>query len=782
MYRIWNKYRFFWFILVVVFVLFWISLPFRLFDDPVSTVVYDRNGELLGARIARDGQWRFPGRDSVPEKYTRAVIVFEDRYFYLHPGVNPASMIRAAFQNIRAGEIRSGGSTITMQVIRMSRKNRPRTVIQKLIESFLALRYEFTNSKQQILTDYANNAPFGGNVVGIEAASWRYFGTPPENLTWAESALLAVLPNAPSLIHPGKNRDLLFEKRNALLKKLKKQGEISEQTCRLSMQEPLPSAPLPLPNLTPHVTDHVMLDEKRNRLFSSIDRNLQERVNAMTNIRQEILRSNEIDNMACLVMDVESGEVLAYVGNSKLPGRKSEGEDVDVVRSARSTGSILKPFLFAGILDNGQILQTTLIPDVPVRYNGYAPKNYDRGYEGAVPAYEALERSLNIPAVIMLKKYGIDPFLGLLRNMGFSTFKYSHEHYGLTLILGGAETSLWELTGMYGSIARVLNHYNESDGNYFASDYQMPTLQGSLPHPGRKERQEEGLLSASSIYLTFKSLLEVNRPEELYMWYLMSSTRNIAWKTGTSYGFRDAWAVGVTPEYVVAVWAGNADGEGRPGISGITAAAPLMFDVFSILPETSWFEAPLDDLSDAVICRSSGYLAGPDCIDTDTLQVVPRGMKSQSCPYHENIHLDATGKFRVNSRCYPVSKMKTNTWFVLPPLMEWYYKRHAAGYHELPPVMEGCLDESVQALEIVYPEWDSHLVIPRELDGSKGKVILEVAHRQSYARIFWHIDENFVGTTEGTHQLAVDILPGKHRMTVVDEEGNQATVDFEVLR
>ncbi len=782
MYRIWNKYRYFWFSLIAVFVLFWISLPVRLFDDPLSTVVYDRNGELLGARIAEDGQWRFPGLDSVPEKYSRAVISFEDRYFYFHPGVNPASMMRAALQNIRAGEIRSGGSTITMQVIRMSRKNRPRTVTQKLIESFLALRYEFSNSKQQVLTVYANNAPFGGNVVGIEAAAWRYFGTSPGDLTWAESALLAVLPNAPSLIHPGKNRDLLIEKRNRLLQKLMEQGEISEQTCRLSMQEPLPSAPLPLPNLTPHVTDQVMLDEQRNRFNSSINRDLQERVNELTNIRQEILRANEIENMACLVMEVESGKVLAYVGNSKLPGKRSDGEDVDVVRSVRSTGSILKPFLFAGILDNGRILQTALVPDVPVRYNGYAPKNYDRGYEGAVPAYEALERSLNIPAVIMLKNYGVDPFLGLLRNIGFSTFKYSHEHYGLTLILGGAETSLWELAGMYGSMARVLNHFNQSDGNYFASDYHMPNLDSDHTRPVRKDKQEEGLLSASSIFLTFQSLLEVNRPEELSMWYLMSSTRNIAWKTGTSYGFRDAWAVGVTPEYVVAVWAGNADGEGRPGISGITAAAPLMFDLFSILPETTWFEAPLDDLSDAVICRASGYLAGPYCRITDTIQAVPRGMKSRSCPYHEMIHLDSTGSYRVNSRCYPVSNMITKTWFVLPPLMEWYYKRHAAGYQELPPVMEGCLDESVKSMEIVYPEWDSHLVIPRELDGSKGKVIFEVAHRQSSARVFWHIDKIFIGTTEGTHQLAADILPGRHKMTVVDEQGNQESVVFEVLR
>jgi len=483
-----------------------------------------------------------------------------------------------------------------------------------------------------------------------------------------------------------------------------------------------------------------------------------------------------------MIMEVETGSVVTYVGNSRQGQDPIHGGDVDVIMARRSSGSILKPFLFAGMLDNGDILQTSLIPDVPVRYNGYAPKNYDRGYLGAVPAYKALQRSLNIPAVILLKHYGVDPFLGLLRNMGFSTFSYSHEHYGLTLILGGAETSLWELCGMYGSMARALNHYNKSDGNYFASDYRMPELNRKSNARLSPDPQEEGVLSSSSIYLTFESLLEVNRPEELSLWYLMSSSRKIAWKTGTSYGYRDAWAVGVTPDYVVAVWAGNADGEGRPGLSGLTSAAPLMFDLFSLLPETSWFEPPLDDLSEATVCSSSGYLAGPLCDEVDTINVVPKGMKSKACPYHHKVHLDQSRKYRVDSHCYPVGDMKNESWFILPPLMEWYYKRSNSSYREVPPVLSGCKDESIREMEIIYPEWNSHLVIPRELDGTKGKVVLEVSHRQAPVKVFWHIDEVFVGTTSNIHQLALDIEPGIHTLTAVDEMGNTEAVRFEVLR
>lgn len=762
--------------------LIYFSLPKPLFSEPLSTVVYDRNGELLGARIAKDGQWRFPGADSVPKKYSLAVITFEDRYFYYHPGINPVSIARALRQNLKAREVISGGSTIPMQVMRMSRKNRPRTVTQKLIEAFLALRLEMSASKPEILQLYANNAPFGGNVVGLEAAAWRYFGTNPYNLTWSESALLAVLPNAPALIHPGRNRSLLKKKRDELLKSLWQEGLMDELSYELAIDEPLPDQPLPLPNLSPHLTDRIMLDKETQRFHATIDKNIQEQVNEILGVRHEMLSANQIHNLACMVMEVETGSVLAYVGNSRKDGNAEHGNDVDVIQARRSTGSILKPFLFAGMLDNGDILQTSLIPDVPIRYNGYAPKNYDRGYQGAVRAYEALERSLNIPSVILLKRFGVDPFLGLLRKMGFSTFGYSHEHYGLTLILGGAECTLWELAGMYGSTARVLNHYNASDGNYFSSDYHMPELNNEADAILPEGRLEEGVLSASSIYLTFKSLLEVNRPEELSLWYLMSSTRNIAWKTGTSYGSRDAWAIGVTPEYVVAVWAGNADGEGRPGLTGVTSAAPLMFDVFSLLPETTWFDAPLDDLSDAVICTQSGYLAGPDCETIDTLQVVPKGLKSKVCPYHKKIHLDSSERFRVNSRCYPVSEMTTKSWFILPPLMEWYYKRTNAYYKELPPVMKGCHDESVQEMEIIYPEWDSHLVIPRELDGKKGNVVLEVSHRHPATAVFWHIDDEFVGKTINDHHLSLDIIAGLHILTVVDENGNTETVCFEVLR
>jgi penicillin-binding protein 1C len=292
---------------------------------------------------------------------------------------------------------------------------------------------------------------------------------------------------------------------------------------------------------------------------------------------------------------------------------------------------------------------------------------------------------------------------------------------------------------------------------------------------------EQGVLSAASIYTTFESLVKVNRPEELSSWHLMSSTSPIAWKTGTSYGFRDAWAIGLTPEYLVAVWAGNADGEGRPGLTGLLAAAPLMFDVFDLLPATTWFEKPLDEFAEVVICSKSGFLAGAFCPETESAEVVAGGRHSAVCPFHMQVHLSPDEAFRVNSSCMDIDRIKSLPWFVLPPLMEWYYKKKDLSYRSLPPFMEGCGNDEMQELEIVYPRQGSRLVIPVELDGSQGKLVLEVAHRWDEAMVYWHLDHQYLGSTNEYHRVSINPEPGEHLLTVVDQNGNSESVRFQVL-
>lgn len=769
-------------ILLLIIVGFCFSLPEPLFKDPTSTILLDRNGELLGACIAEDGQWRFPVADSIPLKFSQCIIKYEDRFFYSHPGINPVSLVRSLNQNIKAGKNLRGGSTLTMQVIRLSRKGKPRTIWQKLIEMTLALRLEITYSKKEILLAYAGNAPFGGNVVGLEAASWRYFGRSPFSLSWAESATLAVLPNAPSLIHLSKNRFMLLEKRNQLLRKLLVEKILDSLSYSTAILEDLPEKPIPIIQITPHLLDRFNRSHKGERINTSIDKNLQEKINRIFDIHSGNLYANKIHGGACIVEDVQSGEVLAYYGNIKNQLHPEYGGDVDIITSPRSTGSILKPILFAEMMFRGELLPGALVPDIPTYYKGFSPKNYNRDYDGAVPAKYALSRSLNVPSVRMLNKYGVERFYQDLKNMGINHLKYPSSHYGLSLILGGSEVTLWELSGIYSSFARVLNNYIKSDGKYFRDDIRAPILTKYIIDNNYKNGLEQGLIGAGSIWLLFESLIEVNRPEQETGWEYFSSSRKIAWKTGTSFGFRDAWAIGVTPEYTVSVWTGNADGEGRPGLSGFTTSAPLLFEIFNLLPQTSWFEVPYDDLSSVSVCKKSGFLAGPDCAETDTILVSPAGKQTAVCPFHRIIHLDSGKKYRVGSDCYPVKKMIHESWFILPPAQEWYFKKRNAWYKPIPPFQKDCeIRDDIPMMQLLYPEPGSKIYIPFEMDGSRGRLICAAVHRKTDSRIFWYIDDTYLGVTKHIHQMAVLPDEGIHSITLTDMNGNRITSKFQTV-
>ncbi len=741
------------------------------FPGSYSTLVVDKNGELIGSRISEDGQWRFAEDSLVPYKFKTSILLFEDRHFYYHLGVNPFSLIRSLWIDLKVRKIVSGGSTLTMQVIRLHRRNKPRTLIEKSIEIFLATILEIYDSKDQILSLYANHAPFGGNVVGITAASWRYFGRPSKMLTWAESSLLAVLPNSPGMIHPGKNRQMLLTKRNKLLLKLYLAGKISNETYHLSLLEPLPLKPLPLDDIAPQLTENIKQKYAGKTTTSYLDCSLQKNMNRIITDYYNTIKYNEINNIGAIVLNVKTGNVMGYVGNTPCNGSPQEGQDVDCIQAARSTGSILKPILYMAAQQEGLILPSTLLPDIPTRIGGFKPENYDMGYDGAVPAKRALTRSLNIPAVRLLQMFGIPKFQNLLQKMGMSTLVYGPDHYGLTLIVGGAEGKLWDLTNIYAGLAYKLNYYSLNNS--------YPPLNSKNEYYNKVGSSEIG---AGAIWIAFQALLEVNRPEEESGWEYFSSGRKIAWKTGTSYGFRDAWAIGTTPEYVVGVWVGNADGEGRPGLTGVGVAAPLMFHIFNLLPSTTWFKIPYDDLEKTSVCKLSGYKAGLYCKDCDSVYISKLGLKTLVCPYHILVHLDAASKMRVSSKCYEVDKMKHVPWFVLPPAMEYYYHKKNILYKKLPPIKMGCAsDENSLSMELIYPTEVLKIYVPTEIDGSPGKTIFEMADRDPEAILYWHIDHEFIGSTQTIHQMAFSPKKGKHLLTVVDNNGKSLIRWFEVV-
>ncbi len=754
--------------------------PMPRFRTPMSTVVEARDGSLLGARIADDGQWRFPGTDSVPYKFEKALLTFEDRYFYVHPGINPAAIIRAAMSNVKAGRIVSGGSTITMQVARISRGGKERSYPEKMIEMLSALKLEMFHSKKKILALYCANAPFGGNTVGLEAAAWRYYGKPASDLTWAEAAVLAILPNAPSLVFPGKNQNILRERRDNLLKRLCARGYFDTLNLSLSLDEPLPGEPKNLPSKAPHLTDYFYKYNKGERILTTIDPVLQTRVTEIINSHQKDLENNFIFNSACMVEDVETGNVLAYVGNSTLDDAPKHGGDVDIIRSFRSTGSILKPLLYAGMQQSGDILPNSLVADIPTRFPGFSPKNFDQSFSGAVPAGSALSQSLNIPAVRMLQQYNPEKFLDLLHRTGFTSFTKPADYYGLSMILGGGETSLWDLTGAYASLSRVLNHY-DLHRKYFRNDYHSPVLTARTKHRQAEEQDADPPLSAGAIWLTYQALQKVNRPETETGWQYFASSPDLAWKTGTSFGFRDGWAVGTTPTYVTGVWTGNADGEGRPGLTGTSSAAPILFDIVNLMGTGKWFTPPDEDLTMIKVCNQSGFRAGPDCPETTETWACPNGLRSEMCPYHRLIHLNHDQTFQVNSDCTTPQDIVNVPWFILPPAMEYFYRQKHPEYVILPPFAPGCSNgRAIPAMEFIYPTPGIKIFIPRDQEGKKGRIITEIAHRNPATKVFWHLDDIYIATTRYIHQINLTAGPGIHVLTAVDEDGNTIRCPFDI--
>lgn len=757
----------------------------KLPESPFSYAFYDTHGILLGAHISSDGQWRFSPSDSIPARFKSCITTFEDKRFSLHHGFDHLAFLRAFWLNIKHFEIKSGGSTITMQTIRLARKGKPRTIKEKLVEIFLASRLESKLTKNEILIHYCANAPFGGNTVGLEAAAWRYFKREPNELSWAESALLAVLPNSPSLIHPGKNRNILKHKRDLLLEKLLVKNVIDSTEFELSILEPIPEKPNPFPQTSYHLL-HRAIKENRNNsniFHSTINENYQKRINSIVLKHHKRLKGNDINNIAVVVLEVDSGDCLAYIGNIPNLHDETHHNLVDVINAPRSTGSILKPFLYASMLSSGEILPYTLVPDIPTFFGGYYPKNFNMGYDGAVKANRSLVRSLNIPAVKMLQDFGIEKFHSKLKQLGLTTVHNSPSHYGLSLILGGIDGTLWDICGVYASMARSLKTYTNNSAQYTTIDYSAPKyIKTEINEP--IEFVNEQILSAAAIWHTFNTMLDVERPIEESEWKRFSSNQKIAWKTGTSFGFRDAWAIGLNSDYVVGVWVGNADGEGRPELIGIRAAAPILFDIFKILPKPEkWFEPPYDDMEYTATCSESGYLPNPDCNTIDSIWIPNAGIHSDNCPYHKIIHLDKDEEFIVKDNCYSTHKMKHKSWFILPPVIEWYYKKHDANYKILPPIHPNCKNQEneVHSMQVIYPPNLARIYVPIELDGTEGKSIFEVAHRTDTATIFWYIDDLYIATTKSFHQIAIKPDKGKHQLTIIDGNGEILVQNFEIL-
>ncbi|MDZ7723008.1 MAG: penicillin-binding protein 1C [candidate division KSB1 bacterium] len=750
-------------LLIIIFI--WLLIPPAPFSDiSYSRIVTDRQNNMLRVTLAKDEQYRFPPDSlDLPEKYVRAVLTFEDKRFFSHHGIDPLALLNAVRINLQSGRIVRGGSTLSMQIARLDHP-KPRTLFNKLRECLTALKLSLHFSKHDQLILYAAHVPMGGNTVGLQAASLRYFDKPPRDLTWAEAALFAVLPNSPSMINLDRQRSRLLQKRNHLLQRLYRTHRLDSLSCHLACREPLPRLPERMVFKAPHLCTQALAQESGHRICTTLDSDIQHQLNLILDSYAGFFSTHGIRNYAALVAETATGRVRGYVGSQgffKLPGGQ-----VDGVQAARSTGSLLKPFLAACAMDRGPYTLTTKLPDVPAFFGNFSPQNASGTCHGLVSLDIMLRYSLNIPAVFLLQDYGMDRFYYNLTDAGLTSLNRSPEEYGLSLILGGAEASLWECCGLFASL-----------GNLGRS---TPLRWNAEPqHPAA------AVCSPGAAWLTLQALATVDRPGTEFYWPFFNNQIPVAWKTGTSYGQRDAWAIGVNSQYVIGVWAGHFSGQGNTDLYGSSAAGPVLFKLFNQLCRSNqplWPEKPESDLRLKAVCPVSGLSPSPWCPDTIRVEAPAVAWESKTCSFHKRYILDSNG-YQVCSQCWTPSDTVWCTRTIYPPPVRQLMQRQNRMVESPPRHHPDCpAVHRERQFAIEYPIPDIRIQIPRTFSGTFEPVIFKAKHATPSMHLFWYLNGSFLAETREPHNVKVNLPAGEHQLTVQDQTGAVRRVRFQAFR
>ncbi len=739
-----------------------------LLPDNYSRVITDKDGNIMRVFLNSDQQYCLSPDfiDTVPQKLEKAVIAFEDKCFYYHPGVNPVAIFRAFSQNRKSKKIVSGASTITMQLARI-RKGRERNMKNKIVEISEAIRIEARYSKKKILKMYLDHAPYGGNIIGFQAASWRYFGKPANKISWAEACLLAVLPNSPGKISPVQNNQRLFDKRNRLLKKLYQKHVFDSLILVNSLEEPMPSKIVPFDLMAPHLTYRINEETNYDQhiVKTSIDPVIQQKSQFLVKRYSRYLETYGIKNAAVIVVDNHTRKIRAYIGSQDFYGTTG---NVDGVIAQRSSGSILKPFLYGLAVQDGLIVPESQIQDIPTYYGTFSPSNASETYNGIVSAHDALVKSLNVPAVRLLYTYGHYKFYNFLKQAGVTTLFRSADSYGLPLIIGGAEVKLWDMASVYCGLANL--------GNFAPITY--------FENTDPKETTQTNLIDTLSCVLILNVLNDLNRPGAEYYWTKYNNQYPVAWKTGTSYGNKDAWAIGVNPDYTVAVWVGNFDATMNKNLSGAGSAGPLMFDVFDALPhpkENTWWNLKDFDFEMIEICAVTGYMATDKC-DQKEMVPAPKQGSLKLCPYHMRTFVDKDTKYSVCSKCWDDGHKEVH-YVVYPPMVVEYLRKNGNIIERIPVHNPLCPSfRSPSMIDIEYPKPNTRIQITRDFDGKYQPIIFTAAHQLNDQIIFWYIDDNYIGLTNQKHKMTVMPERGQHTLTLIDSYGNKKSVVFFITK
>ncbi|HEU4634050.1 MAG TPA: penicillin-binding protein 1C, partial [Flavisolibacter sp.] len=638
-----------------------------------STTVTDANGEVINAFLTKDEKWRMKtALHEISPLLRKTIIAKEDKWFYYHPGVNVFSIGRAAAMNLLQMKRTSGASTITMQVAR-ALEPRKRNLLSKTIEAFRAFQLEWAYSKDEILQMYLNLVSYGGNIEGVKSASLLYFKKNPDHLSLAEITALSIIPNRPSSLVIGKTNDRIVLERNRWLKRFAKDGVFTKKEIEDALAEPLTAHRTTVPHFIPHLAYKLKSSWSENNLNTNILLNTQLKIEKLTADYIRSLKLKNIRNAAVMVVDNKTHKVIAYVGSASFTDT-SDGGQVNGPAAIRQPGSTLKPLLYGLCIDEGLLTPKTMISDVPVNYNGYAPENYDQKFNGSVTMEYALEHSLNIPSVKSLQQLGKEKMINELIACDFKQIQKDQNKLGLSLILGGCGATLEQLTGLFSAFA--------NEGVYIPPRYlqNQPTA--------KKVR----LLSPEANYMVTEILSKVNRPDFPLNWTATEHMPKIAWKTGTSYGRKDAWSIGYNKNYTVGVWAGNFSGQGAPGLSGANTATPLLFKIFNTIDYDSnseWY-APPKGCEWRQVCSETGLPPGADCANLVSDYFIPFISTTTTCRHLQEIKIAADSSVSYCESCAPATGYRKKLYRVISPEMSAYFESNGMKYEKMPPHNPGC--------------------------------------------------------------------------------------------
>lgn len=727
-----------------------------------SRLILSNENKLLNASLSSDQQWRMKAElKEVNPLLIKTLIYKEDRWFRFHLGVNPVALARAIFQNVRSGERVSGASTITMQVIRMLEPRR-RNVFNKLIECFRALQLELHHSKNEILELYINLLPYGGNIQGVKSASFLYFGQEPQALSLAQIVTLAIIPNDPKHLRLSINNDKIVKERNFWLKKLSRFGYFSKSTLEDALLEPLTAKRFDAPRQIPHLSRLLSGLQPYNPVISTfINAQLQDFVENTVSNEVSMYRGMGVGNASVVLIDNHTHTVVAYVGSAGFMDNQFQGQ-VDGASALRSPGSALKPFLYALAIDRGLITPKTILQDIPQNFNGYRPLNYDETFRGRLPASQALALSLNIPAVDLVNRVGVDLFNEKLSRGGLKWIGERKKTLGLSVILGGCGVTLTELTSLYSCLA--------TDGiNYplrFTKD--------------KKNDETDTLFSPQSVWMIHEILTGLKRPDLPNNFENSVNLPHIAWKTGTSYGRRDAWSFGYNPDYTVGVWVGNFDGTGVPELSGADFATPILFKIFNTLTfnqKPAWFKRP-PGLDFRLVCSESGLPPGEACTNLVMDDYIPAVSPNRKCDHLIPVFVNEDASISYCSTCMPQAGYKTDFYPNLSPGMIAFYEEEQIPYRKIPPHNPLCNRVYHNDFPVITSLTDGKEYILYEKE--KQQLQLAFNATSDVNKVYWYINDKFFKEATRGQKLFFTPDAGLIKISCSDDKGRNTDISVKV--